>query len=44
MTLIPSGGGAFEVEVDGENIYSKLSTGVFPEEAEILAELEKRAG
>ena len=26
MTLIPSDGGRFEVEVDGELIYSKLKT------------------
>jgi selenoprotein W-related protein len=26
-TLIPSGGGAFEVKVDGELVYSKLQTG-----------------
>jgi selenoprotein W-related protein len=25
--LIPSGGGAFEVKVDGELVYSKLETG-----------------
>jgi selenoprotein W-related protein len=25
--LIPSGGGAFEVKVDGELVYSKLQTG-----------------
>ena len=25
--LIPSGGGAFEVKVDGEAVYSKLQTG-----------------
>ena len=26
-TLIPGGGGAFEVKVDGELVYSKLQTG-----------------
>lgn len=26
-TLIPSGGGAFEVKVDGQLVYSKLQTG-----------------
>ena len=26
-TLIPGGGGAFEVKVDGELVYSKLATG-----------------
>jgi selenoprotein W-related protein len=27
LTLIPSGGGVFEVDVDGERIYSKKATG-----------------
>ncbi|MBM3877101.1 MAG: SelT/SelW/SelH family protein [Verrucomicrobia bacterium] len=31
LTLVPSGGGAFEVSVNGKNIYSKLKTGKFPE-------------
>jgi len=31
LTLIPSGGGAFEVSVNGQKIYSKLQTGKFPE-------------
>jgi selenoprotein W-related protein len=30
--LIPSGGGAFELKVNGELIYSKLQTGRFPDE------------
>jgi len=32
LTLIPSGGGAFELSVDGELVYSKLQTGQFPDE------------
>ena len=32
MTLIPSGGGAFELKVNGELLYSKLKTGEFPDE------------
>jgi len=31
LKLIPSGGGAFEVTVNGQKIYSKLQTGKFPE-------------
>ena len=31
-TLVPSGGGCFELTVDGELIYSKLKTGKFPDE------------
>ena len=36
LTLMPSGGGAFEVTVNGEKIYSKLATGQFPEPEAIL--------
>jgi selenoprotein W-related protein len=32
LTLIPSGGGCFELSVDGELIHSKLQTGRFPDE------------
>jgi len=36
FTLVPSRGGCFEIEVDGELIYSKLATRVFPDPAVIL--------
>lgn len=36
FTLIPSSGGAFEVSVDGEQLYSKLDTGEYPEEQAIV--------
>ena len=32
MTLIPSGGGCFELSADGKPLYSKLQTGSFPDE------------
>ena len=32
LRLVPSRGGCFELVVDGELIYSKLKTGVFPDE------------
>ena len=32
LKLIPVGGGAFELSLDGELIYSKLKTGEFPDE------------
>ena len=41
--LIPSRGGCFEFVVNGELIYSKLATKEFPDEAAILAEVQKRA-
>lgn len=37
-----SSGGAFEVTVDGDLVYSKLKTGTFPEDAEIVRMLEAR--
>lgn len=43
MTLIPSHGGRFEVEVGGELVYSKLATGSFPDEDDILREIAARA-
>jgi selenoprotein W-related protein len=36
LKLVPSGGGAFEVSVNGHKIYSKLQTGQFPEPDAIL--------
>ena len=32
LKLIPVGGGAFELSLDGDLIYSKLKTGEFPDE------------
>jgi len=31
LKLVPSGGGAFEISVNGKKIYSKLDTGEFPD-------------
>jgi selenoprotein W-related protein len=36
FTLIPSGGGAFELKVNGELLYSKLQTHEFPDERWVL--------
>lgn len=41
-TLIPSGGGRFEVTVDGELVYSKAQTGRFPEPHEIQEAIKAR--
>jgi selenoprotein W-related protein len=41
MELIPSSGGVFEVTVNDEKIYSKKETGKFPENDEMIKELEK---
>lgn len=32
LTLIPAGGGAFELSVGGKLLYSKLEKGQFPDE------------
>jgi len=42
LELEPSGGGCFELTIDGELVYSKLETGQFPDEDEIVAEIGKR--
>lgn len=39
LTLIPEGGGLFEVIVDGKLIYSKKATGKFPEPDDIVKEV-----
>jgi selenoprotein W-related protein len=39
VTLIPSGGGVFEVVKNGELIFSKKSIGRFPEHQEIFDRL-----
>jgi len=42
VTLIPSSGGAFEVTVNDETVYSKLETGRFPSEAAVIADIGKK--
>ena len=42
MTLVPAGGGCFELTANGELVYSKLATGKFPDEQEIVDQLERR--
>jgi selenoprotein W-related protein len=42
LELVPSKGGCFEVDVDGERIYSKLKTGQFPDESSVLMDVSKR--
>ncbi len=43
LEMVPSGGGRFEIDVDGKQIYSKLDTGQFPEEDAILQQIEQQA-
>jgi len=42
LELEPSGGGCFELSIDSELVYSKLETGQFPDEDEMVAEIGKR--
>ena len=37
MRLLKSGGGVFEITVDGRLRYSKMQTGAFPTDDELLA-------
>ncbi|MBA4064022.1 MAG: hypothetical protein C0501_09980 [Isosphaera sp.] len=39
LTLVPSKGGCFEVTADGELVYSKLKTGLFPDEGALVDRL-----
>ena len=43
LALIPSGGGCFELTVDGEVIYSKLKSGKFPDEQAMIEAVSARA-
>jgi selenoprotein W-related protein len=40
LKLIPSDNGRFEVTLDGELLYSKLKTGDFPDNKQIIAQLK----
>jgi selenoprotein W-related protein len=41
LTLIPGGGGCFEISINGDLIYSKLKTGKFPEDKWVLDSIGK---
>ena len=42
VKLIPSDGGRFEVSIDGNLIFSKLETGRFPENTEIIDQIRPK--
>ena len=44
VTLVPSRGGVFEVVVDGDLVYSKLSTGRHAEYPEVADPIRDRLG
>lgn len=37
VTLVPAGGGVFEISINGNLKYSKKANGRFPEDAEVTA-------
>jgi selenoprotein W-related protein len=41
LTLIPSGGGAFEIRVNGKLLHSKLETGDWPDFDAIVSAIKK---
>jgi selenoprotein W-related protein len=44
VILVPSGGGIFDVEADGEVIYSKSETGRHAEHGEVIASIQRLLG
>jgi selenoprotein W-related protein len=42
--MIPSAGGCFELTVGGAELYSKLKTGTFPDEDELVEAVGKMIG
>jgi len=42
--MIPSKGGCFEVRAGGKLIYSKLETGQFPDEEDVIKQVGKALG
>jgi len=42
LVLVPGTGGCFELEVDGQLLYSKLKTGQFPDEDWVVNSLRKK--
>jgi selenoprotein W-related protein len=42
LRLVPSKGGCFEFVLNGELVYSKLKTGVFPDEDEMVRAVAER--
>ena len=42
LKLIPASGGAFELSLNGDLVYSKLQTGRFPDEKQMLELVGKR--
>ena len=41
LTLIPSGGGAFEIRANGKLLHSKLDTGDWPDFDQVVVAIKK---
>jgi selenoprotein W-related protein len=41
LTLVPSGGGAFEIRANGKFIHSKLESGDWPDFDAVVSEIKK---
>jgi len=41
LTLIPSGGGAFEIRANGKLLHSKLDSGDWPDFDEVVSAIKK---
>ncbi len=39
VALVPSSGGAFEVSVNGLQVFSKLASGKFPSESAVIGDV-----
>lgn len=44
LELVPSSGGCFELTVGDELVYSKLETGEFPDDVEMLKRVQQILG
>jgi selenoprotein W-related protein len=42
LKLVPGGGGCFELSLNGELVYSKLKTGQFPDEQQMIDVVGRR--
>ena len=42
LKLVPGGGGCFELSLNGELVYSKLKTGQFPDEEQMIETVGRR--
>jgi selenoprotein W-related protein len=41
LTLIPSGGGAFEIRANGNLLHSKLDSGDWPDFDQVVSQIKK---